>query len=250
MKKQHIACLLLAALLLTGCSRAPAQVTEPEVSTAPDPSSYQEQIKLLMSQVDTWKVLSEEAETYYYAVTDLDRNGRLEIVAASTQGTGFYTYGTVHEVSADFTDVHECMTPCKQDEDLPEIIMDSTPAAYDQDSGCYDYLFTNDTRNGAAESYQSIVALRLQDGVVTCTTLANSYDHWIDAGQEEHEYAVPSGDGFMQVSAEQYDAVMSDYQSERQGFTANFQWFTFEDAVDEGVLTSSWETFNASFQQQ
>lgn len=248
MKKRHIIGVLLAVLLLTGCSSTPP-VTETEAPTAADLSSPQEQIKLLMSQVALWQVPSEGAsETCYYAVTDLDRNGRLEILAASTQGTGIYTYGTVHEVSADYTDVQECMTPCKEDKDLPEIIMDSTPAAYDADAGCYDYLFTNDTRNGAAEHYQSIVAVRLQDGVLTCTTLANSYDHWIDEGQEEHEYAIPSGDSFMQVSAEQYASTMSDYQAERQGFTANFKWFTFEEEVNEAVLTSSWETFNASFQ--
>lgn len=249
MKKRHIISVLLAVLLLTGCSSTPTPVTETEAPTAPDLSSPQEQIKLLLRQMDTWLVHSEGAsDTYYYAVTDLDRNGRLEIVAASTQGTGIYTYGTVHEVSADYTDVQECMTPCKEDGDLPEIIMDSTPAAYDADSGYYDYLFTNDTRNGAAEHYQSIVAVRLQNGVLTCTTLANSYDHWIDEGQEEHEYAVPSGDGFMQVSAEQYASTMSDYQAERQGFTANFQWFTPDSEITETVLTSSWETFNASFQ--
>lgn len=249
MKKRHIAGILLAALLLTGCTGTPAPATEPTEPTAPDLSSPQEQIKLLMNQAALWQVPSEGAsETYYYAVTDLDRNGRLEILAASTQGTGIYTYGTVHEVSADYTDVQECMTPCKEDKDLPEIIMDSTPAAYDADTGCYDYLFTNDTRNGAAEYYQSIVAVRLQDGVLTCTTLANSYDHWIDEGQEEHEYAIPSGDSFMQVGAEQYNSVMSDYQAERQGFTANFKWFTFDEAVNEAVLTESWETFNASFQ--
>ena len=218
MKKRRILCTLLALLLLSGCSSKPSHVTETEAPTLPDPSSPQEQIKLLVRQADLWTVPSgEAAETYYYAVTDMDRNGRLEIWAASTQGTGIYTYGTVHEVSADYSDIHECMTPCKEDKDLPEIIMESTPAAFDDDTGCYDYLFTNDTRNGAAEHYQSIVALRLQEGAVSCTTLANSYDHWIDEGQEEHEYAIPSGDSFIQVSAEQYDSTMRDYQADRQG---------------------------------
>lgn len=248
MKKLRILCVLLSILLLAGCSNAPAQVTEPE-TTIPDLSSPEEQIKLLMQQINTWKVPDElESETYYYAVTDLDQNGRLEILEASTQGTGIYTYGALYEVSADFTDVHECMTPCKQDGDLPEIIMDSAPAAYDPDSGCYDYLFTNETRNGAAEHYESIVAMRLQNGNLTCTTLATSVDLWIDEGIESHEYAVANGDDFMQVSAEQYAAVMDDYQANRQGFTANFQWFTFKEEVTETVLGSSWNTFSASFQ--
>ena len=92
------------------------------------------------------------------------------------------------------------------------------------------------------------LALRLQEGAVSCTTLANSYDHWIDEGQEEHEYAIPSGDSFIQVSAEQYDSTMRDYQADRQGFTANFKWFTLEDGVSEALLSSSWDVFISSFQ--
>ena len=73
MKKRHMIGALLAVLLLTGCSSTPSPVTETEAPTAPDPSSPQEQIKLLMSQVALWQVPSEGAsETYYYAVTDLD----------------------------------------------------------------------------------------------------------------------------------------------------------------------------------
>lgn len=250
MNSKKVICLLFAAiLLLTGCSeKAPTRATEPPETTAPSPSSAEAQLQLIFNQMDTWTVPSEGAsEVYHYAVTDLDRNGRLEIIAASTQGTGIYTYGKVFEVSEDFASIQECETPCMQDQDLPEIIMDFVPAAYDQNSGGYDYLFTNDTRNGAAEHYQSIVAVRLQSGVLACTTLANSVDLWIDEGQEEHSYAIPSGDGFQEVSAGQYSSVISEYQSERQGFTANFEWFTFDNEVTESVLSSSWNVFRSSW---
>lgn len=253
MNTKKIICLLLAVmLLLIGCTeKAPTLATEPSEATAPPPSSAEAQIQLIFSQLSSWKASAEEetAEPYYYAVTDLDRNGRLEIIAACTQGTGFYTYGKVFEVSEDFASLQECDTPCTHDQDLPEIIMDSVPASFDRDSGCYDYLFTNDTRNGAAEHYQSIVAMRLQNGVLTCTTLANSVDLWIDEGQEEHSYAIPSGDGFQEVSASQYSSVISEYQSERDGFTASFEWFTFDKEVTESTLTSSWNMFHSAWNE-
>ena len=41
---------------------------------------------------------------------------------------------------------------------------------------------------------------------------------------------------------------MRDYQADRQGFTANFKWFTLEDGVSEALLSSSWDVFISSFQ--
>ena len=204
-----------------------------------------------MNAVNTWCVVNDfsGAETYYYTVTDLDQNGRLEILAASTQGTGFYTYGALYEVSADFASIQECITPCMEDGgDLPELIMNSAPAAYNEADKTFDYLFTNDTRNGAAEHYQSVVAVRLQNGVLSCTTLANSYDHYIDEGIEEHEYAVLSGDIFLPATESDYAAVASNYQAERVGFTAHFEWFNFGSEINESVLQSSWNVFRSSLE--
>ena len=66
MKKKRILCTLLALLLLSGCSSKPSHVTETEAPTLPDPSTPQEQIKLLVRQADLWTVPSgEAAETYY-----------------------------------------------------------------------------------------------------------------------------------------------------------------------------------------
>lgn len=253
MKVKKILCILLAtAILLVGCSSpAPQQGTEATEATQPDPSDPAAQITLLMNAVNTWRVVNDfsGAETYYYTVTDLDQNGRLEILAASTQGTGFYTYGALYEVSADFASIQECITPCMEDGgDLPELIMNSAPAAYNEADKTFDYLFTNDTRNGAAEHYQSVVAVRLQNGVLSCTTLANSYDHYIDEGIEEHEYAVLSGDIFLPATESDYAAVASNYQAERVGFTAHFEWFNFGSEINESVLQSSWNVFRSSLE--
>lgn len=253
MKIKKILCILLAtAILLVGCSSpAPQQGTEATEATQPDPSDPAAQITLLMNAVNIWRVVNDfsGAETYYYTVTDLDQNGRLEILAASTQGTGFYTYGALYEVSADFASIQECITPCMEDGgDLPELIMNSAPAAYNEADKTFDYLFTNDTRNGAAEHYQSVVAVRLQNGVLSCTTLANSYDHYIDEGIEEHEYAVLSGDIFLPATESDYAAVASNYQAERVGFTAHFEWFNFGSEINESVLQSSWNVFRSSLE--
>lgn len=247
MKIRKLLCLLIAAaLLLAGCgSDSTPEVTETQAPTQPSLSTPEAQISLILSQADNWKETLEGygEVTFYYAITDLDQNGRLEIIAAATHGTGMFTYGIVREVTESYDDIVKC---CEYNEDWPEVTVSSVPAAYDADSGCYDYLFTNTTRDGNTDSYESIVALRLQGGSATCTVLANSYTHYIDVEQEEHEYAVPSGDSYVSVTALEYNAVISDYQDNYQGFTANLEWFTLESELTEAVLTSSYQVFQAS----
>lgn len=249
MKSKRILPIVIAViLLLAGCSNSnqPIETTSPE---PPSPSSAEGQLSLLLEQSDVWLVNSgDESEKYYYAVTDFDQNGRLELFAASTQGTGIFTYGSLYEVNEDYTGLTLCHTPCTDEGDLPEVIINSAPGAYDPDSGTYSYLFTNDTRNGAAEQYQSIVALSLNDGTLSATVLANSYTKWIDAGIEEHEYVLAADDAFVPISASQYDSVISNYQNERQVFTANFEWQTFDSSISLELLQSSYETFRASIQ--
>lgn len=249
MKSKRILSVIIAIiLLLSGCANnGDNQTDETTLLEPPSPSSVEGQLSLLLNQSDVWLVNSgDESEKYYYTVTDFDQNGRLELFAASTQGTGIFTYGSLYEVSEDYTSLTECHTPCTDEGDLPEVIINSVPGAYDPNSGTYHYLFTNDSRNGSAEQYQSIVSLNFKDGVLFCTVLANSYTKWIDAGIEEHEYVLVTGDEFTPISASQYDSVISNYQSQYQPFTANFEWQTFDSSVSLELLQSSYEVFRSS----
>ncbi len=246
--KKLLAAAIAIALLLAGCANdkddPSNSATLPE---PPAPSSPVGQLSLLLEQSDIWLMNSpDESEKYYYAVTDLDQNGRLEIFAASTQGTGIFTHGALYEVNEDYSGLTRCHTPCDDGGDLPEVIINSVPGAYHAEDGIFYYLFTNDTRNGAAEQYQSIVALSLEKGNLSCTALANSYTKWIDAGIEEHEYVRVSGDSFVPISASQYDSVISNYQNEQQPFSANFEWQSYDSTITLELLQSSWETFRSS----
>lgn len=105
----------LCACLLSGCA-LPGKVTEtkPPVTTQPavtgETSSidFEDQIKLLADSQSQWQQPEEPGTPYYYAVTDLDRNGRLEILAMSTQGTGVFTYGKIYEVNNSGSALAEC----------------------------------------------------------------------------------------------------------------------------------------------
>ena len=49
-----------------------------------------------------------EYETWFSAITDLDHNGRLELLLASLQGSGLYTWVNVWEVNENYSGLTLC----------------------------------------------------------------------------------------------------------------------------------------------
>ncbi|MBQ1580144.1 MAG: hypothetical protein IIZ86_03335, partial [Firmicutes bacterium] len=84
-------CLALCASMAACSSSQPAEEPEePAVSAEPE-----DQVKLIAENKDLWLVTDvNEADLYQYAVTDLDENGRLELIATITEGSG--QFSTTH----------------------------------------------------------------------------------------------------------------------------------------------------------
>lgn len=231
---------LILAFLSSCSAPAPQVETQPTVTeeTANSAASYENQLKLLADSQSQWQQQDEPGEPYSYAVADLDQNGRLEILAMSTRGTGVFTFGKIYEVNDSASALAECSLPLEEGEALPELIMSSVPAANAQ--GTYYYLFHDDVKNGAAEYPQSIQAVSLKDGVISIETLGQSTMIAVD-GNPGWTY---SRNG-QPITQEEYEAIIPAFQAERQGFTANFEWFTLENGMDEATLSKSWEAFQS-----
>lgn len=241
MQKQfaEILCLALCICLLSGCS-SPAPQRSATVESTAAAADYRAQIRLLANSQSQWQQEEAQGSVYHYAVTDLDRNGRLEILAMSTQGTGVYTYGNIFEVSEDGSSLLECSLPFEAG-DLPEMIMDVVPAAFDSADGTYYYLFRDTHKNGAAEYYESIQAISLKDGAVSTKTLGRMSLVAVDGVAKEEYYC-----GDQSITQAEYEAIIPEFQSGLEGFTADLGWLTLEAGMDEAALTKSWEAFEAS----
>ena len=62
----------------------------------------EEQRRILEDNRSLWTFDQEDySPDWYYAFTDLDHNGLLEVLAASTQGSGMFTYAHFYEVLPD-----------------------------------------------------------------------------------------------------------------------------------------------------
>lgn len=187
---KQFAILTIGILLLSGCSKK----APPELSTEPEPTreavaetvadtvaeeaaaipsaepltpSMEQQADVMWNSRDIWMLEDfSEYDRYFYTFTDLDHNGRMEVIAAITQGTGIFTSGQMFEVNPDFDGVALCRIP----ENLPEIII-SAAECY-QEGDLYHYAFSDTTRVGGGESGQALVWLTLENGDLTETILA------------------------------------------------------------------------------
>ena len=129
--------LLLTSMILTGCADS-AQNSNPKSSEATttsavtatasainttssairesssvrkpvDPLSIEGQLKTIAEAKDKIATRGKYDANYHYAVTDLDQNGRLElIIATEMNGTGHITHNWYYEISKDGSKLKKC----------------------------------------------------------------------------------------------------------------------------------------------
>lgn len=185
---QIFCCLLLVVIILTGCVAIPKVSDKETVSdslssqSAPiadisDAMDYGSQLQLIAANANVWMGNPEQiAEPFFYAVTDFDRNGRLEIIQSFRQGTGLYTCTQLWEVDLNKTVLVTCQLSEYEEDSQPDIISDDPISVYfDEVNNCYYYIFSDIIRYSAGESRQNLLSVSLQNGIVTTTLLAKGY---------------------------------------------------------------------------
>jgi hypothetical protein len=222
-------------------------------SSNSDTTTYDSQLQLIANNVAVWMGDTElVAEPFYYAVTDLDQNGQLEIIQSSCQGTGLYTYTSLWEVNANGTELIPCQLSITEGDSQPDIITDPDMVYFDEVNDCYFYIFCDDIRDGAAEHYQSKVALSLQDGVATTMLLSQMHSiytspenvviTYTDADGktiDEEAYNMAAENTFTGLTAMEATIGWTDY-------TVSTQLITLTEAELMEVLETSWESFSLS----
>lgn len=206
MRKTISIILLFVMLMLTACGQTvPVAVPQQESGTvqapgsgseipaaetplAPPLPSAEEQRRILEANRSLWAFdEGDYAPDWYYTFTDLDHNGLLEVISASTQGSGIFTYAHFYEVLPDGSGVknlYHADMEIEGPDDWPEIIRDSLPCWYDHAADRRYYVCANDVRDGAAHSMSQLAALCLKDGVAEWEYLASVDIQWTEAGEQ------------------------------------------------------------------
>ena len=160
-----------------------------------------QQIQLLERYRGLWAFTSAEASSWSYTYTDLNRNGRLEVLAVATQGTSSYTTVKCFEVSPNYNSVTECWVQ-NDAAGWPELTIPTLPCYYDNRTGICYYICEDMNKLSATEYNYSIRVLWLYDGALQLNTLASKsvvygqsvqptvkYYDWAGNSLSENEYA-------------------------------------------------------------
>ncbi len=243
--KKLVAILLLTSMLtaLTACGGAtePDDSQTEQIETAYADSaaaqlqlSFEEQKQMIEGNRELWAFTEPYDSPWFYTFTDLDHNGRLEVIAATTQGSGIFTYANFWEVLPDGSGIGNC---CRKNveiegpDDWPEIIVDSIPCYYDALSGCYYYPCENVTRDGYAHQYYSWQVLCLKDGAAEWEFLAAKNVNWRDeeTGSEYPDAVTTCEDAAGNpITEQEYDGAVEKRFSELEKTELKLDWTRVE----------------------
>lgn len=211
---------------------APAGDTAQAAETA---LTAEEQRRILEDNRSLWTFVEEDySPDWYYAFTDLDHNGLLEVLSASTQGSGMFTYAHFYEVLPDgsgIKNLYHADEEVEGPDDWPEVVQESIPCYYDPASDCYYYVCTNTTRDGAAHSISQLAALSLKDGVAEWEYLACIDIQMTDAGEEKTSYEDAEGNS---ITEEDYNNIIEKRFAGMEQSEFKPEWTAVTYSSDEG----------------
>lgn len=243
--KKRIFAGLLAVLMLTGC--AGGSNSDYPVKAKKFSLSAQKQIELIADNSAIW-LPQDEYGLNSCAVTDLDRNGRLEVIVPSLQGTGLYTYTEIYEVSEDGKSLVHLGKAWEEFDSEADIgATNSASVYYDSETDRMYYLLTDSMRNGVWGGYESTRAFWLENGMQNERYISAVSTYYAD---EESDPVVSYSDGEgNEITEEEYYSAVGAAYGELPCFIASFEWFSLNedagaDLSHDGLIKQLTDSYN------
>lgn len=191
--------LILAAGLLIvsiGCGQSQEKreiETKDSESQLDDNSrlSMEDQLKVLCKHSDKWLKKENKKEPYLtYAVTDLDQNGRLEIIAsADRMGSGRFSYTDYFQVNKAGDGIEKLWTSYEEGESQVDLVNDLGTAYYDPEKKEYHYITSDFATAGVATGHiKTIEALTLSGRMIRIDSLGYENCERNEDGKEKTAY--------------------------------------------------------------
>lgn len=199
-----------------------------------------DQLNVIMKNVSLWNC-DDQYSQYSYAVTDLDGNGYLEIIAAITQGSGNFTTGKLFEVTPSGNLADRRLIQHDGDA-IPEITINTAEVYTDPSNGRRYYIYTDITNNGYAEAYENTCALSLYKGCIHQENIRGIIYTANSAGSYSLSHCGADGSP---ISEAEYTSAVTDYFRGYSRSNASFGWFKFLDGDFSTLLNRSYSAFSA-----
>ncbi len=238
-KKPGLLLILVMAMFLSLEAGGYAFAEDEEEEEEPELSGYQQmQIKLIESKLDEL-LQTDDRNTWYYCMMDLDRNGRIEFFAADQHPADRSTNLKVWEVNADTTGLTECVVEIQPDESFPDIISNSADTYYDYNRDRWSYMFYDNVVLSPVEMYTVRCSVSMRNGVIGYEAYAVEHTELVDS----YRYVTHMNDDGNPISADQYNAAGMSAFDEAERSTTNFDWVTAGEARTQDRLTNSYKVF-------
>ncbi len=196
--------------------------TEPTTEMPTEPAfTVDEQLALIAANHGTWMNGEEMfSPELFYTVTDLDQNGRLEVLFGCSMGTGIFTYVDVWQVNEDCTALEKANS-FEEGYSQADIILSQTDVYYDEEADVYYYMFTDDARSGWMWNGTDKRAVWLKDGAYNEKTLATRS---CDTDEEYNSVTTYYDAIGNEITEEEFEAMPATVHAELQKLRANILW--------------------------
>ncbi|MBR3888242.1 MAG: hypothetical protein IKJ32_04000 [Clostridia bacterium] len=240
-----IVILIICAIVVTNqlLSKGPEEIlnSEDNLHNSGDTSTQKdlEQLNVILNNKELW-YKDDEFDQYSYAVTDLDQNGRLEIISSICQGTGLYTYTTIYEVNETLEELNLCESNLEEYDSQADIIKKNWIVFYDKYTEKYYYVLEDVTRNGMAELYENKRYFCLFNG--------ESVEEYLVRKSTIYQNGIPEitftdvNDNI--INEEEYNKFENKYFNSFEKMMVNIEWLSGFTDISITELEISYRNFN------
>ena len=250
---KRVLSIVLALALVLGLAACTSGGGQPA-----EPASVEDQIALLVANKDLWY---QDAEDYtpFYGVTDLDGNGRLELIRC-VPGDDWWDTDTFYAVSEDCKEVKELAFPFGEDHSHPDFVDFDQFRMYIGPEGRYlianDDIYMGPSQASDYTAYHVLDYITLTDEGVEAGDIAwcmmRDEDTNGDGLSEYHISYYPGGDVDEEKDGDWYITAPSEQFPGYEEQVCSISWWSVgyeTPADDEAIrtgLANSWEGFSVA----
>ena len=235
MKRKTFLSMILAAAMIFAIAAGGAQSTLAESVTVEQADAA---LNTIFATMGSFKQTGTSA-AWRYAVTDLDHNGRLEVVAAALHPVDRSNNLKVWELSADNSSFSECKTVVPEGESFPDILSNSADTFYDANTDTWYYLFIDHIAISETDVYDVVCSVNLKNGSISYTQHSIAHTEVVN-GFMSTSYMDNNG---VAISADAYNSAGVNAFAGAEKSSTNFGWFRFDDASDVSFIKDSYAVF-------
>ena len=230
MKKRIITALILAVTVsaaLLGCSEK-TQINSTHVSAVKEDKkdvvkSADEQIKIIADNAEAWFGKIHNGSTYKYCVTDLDGNGRLEILCGGVGGSSSESMGGIYEINTAFDGVELCEGKIYN---CDMTLKDEFFCRIDKETGKIYYEMQNGDRGSSNDFLGEKYAVILHNGKIDEIFLSSYYrEHLVYEDVDVFDIKDYNGN---EITKEQHEAIYDTYFEGYEKKTVTLGWHEAE----------------------